>query len=88
MAADVGLQTGDGGLTLCCSFHSQSPSSERQLELPAWSCDIFSEADEVKFVRSSSDQREEQRVGGADLVLPADRPALHRAERNFKTTVV
>lgn len=79
MAADVGLRADDGGLTLCGSFHPQNRSSVRQL--PAWSCDILSGADEVKFVGSSSDQREEQQVGGAHLVVPADRPVLQRAER-------
>lgn len=42
------------------------------LVLPVWSCDIFLEVDEVEFVQSGFDQREEQRVEGEDRVVSTD----------------
>lgn len=42
------------------------------LVLPVWSRDIFSEVDEVEFVRSGFDQREEQQVEGEDRVVSTD----------------
>lgn len=36
------------------------------------SCDIFSEVEEVKLVKSGFAHREEQQVEGEDLVVPTD----------------
>lgn len=42
------------------------------LVLPVWSCDIFLEVNEIKFVQSGSAHREEQQVGGEDRVVSVD----------------
>lgn len=62
------------------------------LLLLLWSCDIFLEVDEVKFVQSGFAQREEHQVEGEDQVVSADLfvflPFLIRPGESFKMIVV